>query len=180
MEASQIKIEDLKNKARDHRAKTRRELGASIVMALIVLAIAGFGILHTHSLGVQMVFGLAVVWALAGQYLLHRGMWLATPPGDAALSSGLQFYRQEVEQRLFVFRRVLQWSFGPVVLSIATLILVLVGIAENQSRSVEKVIPFCTVFAIWIGAFFVLRSRSQRRLRQEIDELNDIERASNR
>jgi hypothetical protein len=180
MEASQMTIEGLQKKARALRAKTRRELGASIAMALIVFAIAGFGILHTHSLGVRLVFGLAIAWALAGQYLLHRGMWSATAPGDAARSSGLEFYRQQVEQRFSVFRRVLQWSFGPVVLSIATLILVLVGIAENQSRSVEKVIPFCTCFAIWIVVFFVLRSRSQRKLRQEIDELNDIEKASSR
>jgi hypothetical protein len=179
MEASQMTLEALQKKARELRAKTRRELSASIATVLIVFAIAGFGILHTHSLGVRLVFGLAIAWALAGQYPLHKGMWSATPPGDAALSSGLEFYRQQVEQRLSVFRRVLQWSFGPVVLSIATLILVLVGIAENQSRSVEKVIPFCTVFSIWIVAFFMLRSRSQRELRQEIDELNEKERAGN-
>ena len=178
MEALQMTIEDLQKKVRDVRAKTRRELSGSAIIALIVFAVAYFGIQHSHSLGVRLVFGLAIAWALAGQYLLHQGMWSAAVPRDAALRSGLESYRRQLEQRLSVFRRVLQWSFGPIVLSIATLILVLVGIAENQSRSVEKVIPFCAAFVIWIVAFFVLRSRSQRKLRQEIDELNAIEKAS--
>jgi hypothetical protein len=178
-EASHMTLEALQKKARELHAKTRRELSASIATALIVVVIAGFGILHTHSLGVRLVFGLAIAWALAGQYPLHRQMWSA-PPGDAALSSGLEFYRQQVEQRLSVFRRILQWSFGPVVLSIASLILVLAGIAANQSRSVEKVIPFCTAFFIWIVALFVLRSRSQRKLRQEIAKLNEMGQADNR
>jgi hypothetical protein len=180
MEASQMTLEALQKKARQLRAKTRRELCGSISTALIVSAIAGFGILHTHSLGVRLVFGLAIAWVLAGQYPLHRGMWPATPLGDATLSSGLEFYRQQVEQRLSVFRRVLRWSFGPVVLSIATLILVLAGVAINRSQSIERVIPFCTAFAIWIVGFFVFRSRGQRELRQEIDELNKIEKASKR
>ena len=171
-------LEELQKKARELRAKTRRDLRGNIVIALIVLAISGFGILHTHNLGVRLVFGLAIAWALAGQYRLHRGMWSA-PPGVAALS-GLAFYRQQLEQRLSVFRRILMWSFGPVVLSIVTLILVLAGIAKKQSQSVEKVIPFCTVFALWIVAVFVLRSRGHRELRHEFDGLNAIDKASNR
>jgi len=103
-------------------------------MALIVFAISGFGILHSHDLGMRLVFGLDIAWALAGQYLLHRGMWSATPTGHAALSSGLEFYRQQVEQRHSVFRRVLRWSFGPVVLSIGTLILsVLIVLAPDRN-----------------------------------------------
>jgi hypothetical protein len=177
MEPVKMTLEEFQKRARELRAKTRRELRANVAIALIVFAISGFGILHTHYLGVRLVFGLSIAWALAGQYLIHRGMWSATPPGDAALS-GQGFYRQQLEQRLSLFRRILQWSFGPVVLSITTLILVLAGIARNQSQSVERVIPFCTVFAIWIIALFVLRSRSQRELRQEIDELNQMEKTS--
>jgi hypothetical protein len=180
MEPSEMTLKEIQQKARELRAQTRRELFTSIAMALIVFAISGFGILHTHDLGVRLLFGLAIAWVLAGQYLLHRGMWSATPPADAALSSGLEFYRQQIEQRLSIFRRVLRWSFGPVVLSIGALILVLAGIAKRQSLHIERVIPFSTVFAIWIVAVLVLRSRGQRELRREIDELNDIEKVNRR
>jgi hypothetical protein len=178
MEPSQMTLEELQKKARELRTKTRRELCANIAIALLVFAISGLGILHTHSLGVRLVFGLAIAWALAGQYFLHRGMWFATRPAGAALSSGLEFYRRQLEQRLSIFHRVLQWSFGPVVLSITTLILVLAGIARNQNQSAEKVIPFCTAFVLWIVVLFVLRSRSHRQLRQEIHELNKLDKAS--
>jgi hypothetical protein len=36
--------------------------------------------------------------------------------------------------------------------------------------------PFLTLVVVWIAAYLVVRMRDQRKLRREIDELNDIER----
>ena len=41
--------------------------------------------------------------------------------GDAAFSTGLEFYRREIERRRYLYGRVLPWSFGPVVLSVRRL-----------------------------------------------------------
>jgi hypothetical protein len=38
--------------------------------------------------------------------------------------------------------------------------------------------PFATLFAIWIILFFVLRSRGQKKLRRELEELSDTEKAT--
>jgi Flp pilus assembly protein TadB len=179
-ETSKMTLEELRHRARKLHSKIRRELFANIAVALIVVAVSGFGTLHTHNQVVRLLFVLAVSWALGGQYFLHRGLWSGTPRQDAELSTGLEFYRQQIEGRLSLIRRVLQWSVGPLVLSIGVLILLLTGMLRSQSQSVNKVIPFCTLFAIWLLAFFVLRSQDRRKLKREIDELNDFEKAGSR
>jgi hypothetical protein len=179
-ETSKMTLEELRHRARKLHSKIRRELFANIAVALIVVAVSGFGILLAQDLVERLLFVLAISWTLGGQYFLHRGMWSATPRQDAALSTGLEFYRQQIEGRLSLFHRVLQWSVGPLVLSIGVLILVLTGMLRSQSQSVNKVIPFSTLFAIWLVAFFILRSRDRKKLKREIDELNDFEKAGSR
>ena len=179
-ELSTMTLEKIRHKACELRAKTRRELFGSITGLLISIAISGPGMLRTDELGLRLAFALAIVWALAGQYFFHRSMWSATLPGDAALSTGFEFYRREVRRRRSLLGRVLQWAYGPVVLSISGLILVLTGVAENRGLSVRVVFPFCTAFAIWIVAVLFRRSQGQRELQREIDELANIEKESSR
>jgi hypothetical protein len=105
-------------------------------------------------------------------------MWSAAMSGDAALSTGLEFYRREVERRRFFFRRILLWSFGPGMLAIATLIVSGVRIGILNRSTFPKAMPFLTLVAVWVPAYFVMRMRQQRELQREIDELNDIERAN--
>ncbi|MDW5265257.1 MULTISPECIES: hypothetical protein [Acidobacteriaceae] len=143
-------------------------------MTLIVVAISAFGILRGSGIGTRLVFVLATTWAFAGQFLLHRGMWSASPPPDPTLSTGLEFYRHEIDKRQRLVRRVLQWSFGPVILSIGALIVVLGKIAKGSSLPISAVMPFIALIGIWIIAFFVRRLREQRKLLLEINEMNDI------
>jgi len=132
-----------------------------------------------------VAFAFAIAWSLAGQYFFNRGMWSAAPPEDAALSTGLESYRREVERRRYLFGRVLLWSFGPVVLAIATLIALIMSFGiTNRGLSLQgtlrKMIPFLTLVVIWIVGVFVIRMREQRELRREIDQLNDIEKENRR
>lgn len=171
-------LEMIRQRAQELHARTRRELYANITTTLMIVAISGFGSMHTHDWVLRFAFVVAVVWAVAGQYFLHRGMWAVTSPEDMALIGGLDFYRREVNRRRTLPGRVLQWSLGPIVLSIGALSLVLTGIAWNLGRSATVMFPFCASVFIWIVAVLVLRSHSQRELQREIDELNNIEKAS--
>jgi len=162
----------LQQKARKLQTRTRRELAANTALAVVVLVISGFGIARAAEVGVRVVFGIAIAWALSGQYFLHRGMG-GTLSEDA---SGLAFYRQEIRRKRELFHRVLQWSFGPVVLAIGGLIFVLTGIAETRGLSARAVLPFGTAFVIWIVGLFIQRARRQRELLREVDELADAER----
>ena len=175
MEPSTMTLEMIGQKARELRAETRRELFASITIALFVFAISVYGFPRTHSLALQLAFAFASAWALAGQRFLHWGMWSGDLPAEVALNSGLEFYRRELKRRRRFFTSVLQWTFGPFVLSVCTITLELVGIGRNRNLRVRSIIPFCMVFGIWIVVFFIIRSRRQRDLQREIDELNLIE-----
>jgi len=179
-EAPTVTLETIRHKANESRSKTRRGLAGTIAIALIVATVSVFGIIHESNAAVRLIFVLAIAWTLAGQALLHRGMWSASLPVDATVSSGLEFYRREIDKRRGLFRGLLQWSFGPVILSIGTMIVVLIGIARGQSLPTSSVMPFGTLFVVWVIAFFVVRARDQRKLLREIDELSNIEKMSRR
>src|SRR6185437_3174643 len=185
-EPSVMTLEKIRQKVRELHAKTRRELLLRrIGIPLIVVAISGFGITQGHDTALRMVFVLAIAWSLAGQYFLGRGMRSATLPGDAALSTGLEFYRREIERRRYLFRRMMGWSFGPVVLAIAALIALIVSFGiGNRGMPLKKtlfsMIPFLAMVVVWIVGVFVIRMRDQRELQREIDELNEIERENRR
>jgi len=75
------------------------------------------------------------------------------------------------------------WHFGPVVLAIAILIVLLATLGTGSRGMLLKeallnMIPFLTLIVIWISAVFVIRMRQQRELQREIDELNEMEKAN--
>ena len=123
----------------------------------------------------QPLFLFAVAWGLAGLYFLNRGMWSAVMPGDVGLKTGLQVCRLEIERQRDLVRRVLVWSFGPLMLAIATFVLALALVPTRERGIFPNGLPFLIVLVVWIVSFFVLRSREQRKLQREIDELKDIE-----
>ena len=177
-------LEKIRQKTQELHAKTRRELIKSAAGPLIVVAICGFAIRFPDPL-LRAILAFAIAWSLAGQYFLNRGMWSATLPGDAALSTGIESYRREVERRRFLFSRVMLWQFGPVVFAIAILIVLIASLGTGNrgmplKDALLKMIPFLTLVVMWIAAVFVLRMRQQRELQREIDELNEIERVNRR
>jgi hypothetical protein len=92
------------------RRKTQELLKAARVVG--VVAISGTGVFLAPDFAARVVFGLAIPWALAGQYFLQRGMWSATMPADAGLSTGVEYYRREIDQRRNLFAGGLRWMFG--------------------------------------------------------------------
>jgi hypothetical protein len=123
----------------------------------------------------QLPFAFAFVWSLAGLYFLNRGMWSAVMPGDAGLSTGLEFCRGEIGRQRDLVRRVLVWSFGPVMMAIGTFIVALAIVSTRERGIFPNGLPFLTLLVVWIVSWFVIRLRDQRELQRELDELNDIE-----
>ena len=119
-----------------------------------------------------------MAWSIAGQYFLNRGLWSEPKPEDAASIVSLQSYRREVERRRFLFSRVLRWNLGPVLLAIATWILLSVRVGILDRTTLPKAAPFLTLMAVWLAAVVVIRMRQQRELQREIDDLDEIERAN--
>ena len=167
----------IRQRAQDLHARNRRESLGNLATIPITVAISWVGFVHTHGVGFRSAFALAAVWAALGQYLLYRGTWATISPERSAPMSGLDFYRKEIERRRNLFGRFLQWSFGPIILSVGTLIVLLTGMARSMGRY-EAALPFAVAVVIWIVAMFVIRSHHQRELKREIDQLKEIEKAS--
>ena len=181
-------LEKIRQKTQELHATTRRQVIGNLIVPLAVFAFYGYGIAKFPNPVLRTVFACAIAWSLAGQYFLNRGMWSAMLPGDAALSTGLESYRREVERQRSLFGRFMLWQFGPLMFAIATLILLILTLGIGNRRmplngailtgALLKMSPFLTLMAIWIVSFFVIRMRAQRQLQREIDELNEIERAN--
>src|ERR1700680_485846 len=97
-EPSAMTLEKIRQKTQELHAKTRRDLIKNIAGPLMVVAICGFGIRLPDPVW-RAILAFAIAWSLIGQYFLNRGMWSPMLPGDAALNTGLESYRREVERR---------------------------------------------------------------------------------
>jgi hypothetical protein len=167
----------LQQRWRELRARTRRKVLGTLAGPIAVGLSYAFAMKQFEPLRpiLQPPFALALVWSLAGLYFLNRGMRSAVMPGDAGLSTGLEFYRRELERQRDLVRRLLLWSFGPVMLTIGTFILALAMVSTKDKGLLPNGIPFLILIIVWIFAYFNIRYREQRELQREIDELNDIE-----
>lgn len=167
----------IEQKSRDLRAKTRKKLLGTLAGPLAAGLFYLFGTKEFPSLQplLQPLFALALVWSLAGLYFLNRGMWPAAVPGDAGLSTGLQSCRREIERQRALVRRVLLWSLGPALLSIATLIAALAMAGTRERGILPNGLPFLLLVVAWIVGYFMIRLKEQRTLQREIEELKDLE-----
>jgi hypothetical protein len=160
-------------KVRDLHARTRRELWRSWAGPL-ALGVSAYGIKLVHGVFplLEAAFVFSIVWSLAGVYFISRGIRSAPLPGDAALSTGLEFYRREIERQRAIHDRTLLWSFGPIVLALAAFILF--GVIVTRGK-IGPGMPFIILVAVWMVGYFVMRMRGRRKLQREIDDLREIE-----
>ncbi len=174
-EPSTVTLKMIRMKVQDLHTKTRRQLWGSWSGPLVVGFFSAYGIKLVHGVlpVLEAAFVFAIVWSLAGVYFLSRGMWSAAMPGDAALSTGLEFYRREIERQRAIYDRSLLWAFAPIVLGLATLILFAVIVVGG--KIFPNGMPFIILVVVWIVAYFVMRMRVRRELQREIDDLRDIE-----
>jgi hypothetical protein len=167
----------IERRSRELRTRTRRGLMGTVTAPLAAGIFYAFSTKASPALRqvLQPLILFAVAWGLAGVYFLNRGMWSAATPGDLGLKTGLEACRLEIERQRDLARRVLLWSFAPLMLTVATLVLALALIPPRGRGIFPNGLPFLIVLFVWIVSFFVLRSREQRKLQREIDELKEIE-----
>ena len=171
VESFVMPLEEIRQKARELHARTRRKLLGTLVVPVIIASFYGFGFREflPPRPTLNPLFGFALAWSLIGLYFLNRQMWSPVMPGDAGFSAGLEFCRGEIERQRDILRRVLLWSFGPVLLAIGTFILALAMIGSRGPGIFPKALPFVIVVVVWILAYFVIRFRDQRQLQRELD-----------
>jgi hypothetical protein len=165
----------IRRRAQELHTKTVRERLGSVAGPMGTIAFSALGIATGYSPVQLMVFAIAVAWSLAGAYVLNRGMWQGRLAEDAALATGLEFCRREIERGIYVQRRFLLWVFAPIILAVGALVVPQLAIGFRAGGGLANSIPFLTLFALWVVGIFVIRSWRWKALQREIDELNDIE-----
>jgi FtsH-binding integral membrane protein len=167
----------IEQRSRELRAKTLRKLIGTVAFPLAAGLFYAYSMKEFPALRqvLQPPFAFAVAWGLAGLYFLNRGMWSAVMAGDVGLNRGLEVCRQEIERQRDLVRRSLVWSFGPLILAVATFVLALAMVSTRERGIFPNGLPFLVLMVVWIASWFVIRFREQRGLQREIDELKDIE-----
>lgn len=174
-EGTRMTLQLLRQRVRDLNTRRRHKLYTTVFAAAIVLALSAWGIPRTHSIALQAVFVLASAWSLGGLYFIMRGLRNTELLDDSTLQTGFEFYRLQIQQNLAVFHRLLPWTFGPMILAVCGIMLVLAGMAQSENQPLSKIAPFFILFVLWLTAFPAMRSRSRRELRRELDLLNSLE-----
>jgi hypothetical protein len=176
-EANVMTLKLIQSKARELQSQTRRKLIGLALVPLGTVLLYAYGIREFASFGqvLHPLFAGALLWSLAGIYVMNRGMWAAAMPGDAGPSTGLQFWREEIGRRRTLLRRVLLWSLGPLLLAIATFVLGLALVSTRERGLIPNGIPFLALVCAWIFSYFVVRDRELRKLGREMDELNELD-----
>jgi hypothetical protein len=184
-EVSKVTLMLIRQKARDLRARTRRELFRT-AWALLPFAIFSIvGILKGRSViglspgpdsSQRIAFGGALLWCIAGAWVLQRGMWDAPLPGDAGLETGIAFLRREIQRQWELFGRWLLWALCPVLFTLGVAVGPLVWfLATTNPKLLRNAIPFFLILTVWTVAMVVIRIRRRRELQREFDELDAIE-----
>jgi hypothetical protein len=181
-EPTPMTMEKIRLKVSELHAKTRRQMIGNSIVLLAAACAAVFGIARLHDSLLRTLLALAILWSVAGQFFLNRGMWSTMLPENAALRTGLEGYRHEVERRRSLSSRFLLWLFGPICFGVVTLIVILLHLGTSGGmdvpRTLLKMAPFLTLTVVWVLRLFVQRAREHRVLQREVEELNRIERSN--
>jgi hypothetical protein len=155
-----------REKAKKLRSRTRFDaiIGpvAPIFFGLLV-AVVG------HNPVSQIAGALAVLWTLIVNLPAVRRAWSHTTAGDAAMLSGVEFYRRELRYRLVLFRTVWIRFLIPIILALA-------GLAAPLRLAPAKGAPFIIMMAIWFALLFPMTRRQVEQLKLELAELDALER----
>lgn len=176
-----VTLKYLRRRARDLHEKTRSELFGSAAVHVVCVVLSVIGLARGHNVTQRAAFAIALAWALAGAYVTNRGMWSAPLPGDAALATGIEFCRREIQRRRSLFGRAWLWLIGPLLfsgLAFASLFPGKAGQTVVGAKLLLNALPFITLMIIWFVALGFLRRRQRSGLQREIDELDEIEKES--
>jgi fatty acid desaturase len=166
----------LRQRAKDLRSKSRRELLNSIVFAVLIAAGSVYGCIWTDYPVARALFAVTAAWVLIGQFFLHRTKRQASPPEDAGLRTSLDSCRRELERHIRFDRGAFLWLQGPLFLAFGTLVGMLVFAVGGKGLLVKMAAPCLALLVVWALCMVVFRRNQQREFRRAIEELDQIER----
>jgi hypothetical protein len=112
----------------------------------------------------------AALWIALTLFLQRQHIWGAAP--DAA-STGLAYYRRELEMRRDHLRNAWLWH-GPLLVALIFLAATFAGAAFPGGDRFRNAAPLLGVLALWIVVGIIRRRRQAAGIQREIDEIDRL------
>jgi hypothetical protein len=175
-ETFKMSVDQLRRKALQRERKSRFEAAYSVIVGLTLFAFFAWTFARGHDLAPRIGFGVLSLWGIYYAYQACKRIWQARLTPDATLNTTLQSYRSELEKRRdytqHIWRNTLAFCFLGMALVVSPGLIA----SLKAPRLLVNFAPFFGLLAIWCAIFFPMRTRSQRKLQQEIEELRAFER----
>jgi fatty acid desaturase len=177
-----MSVQEIQEKVRKLRAKSRREMFFNLVVAIV-------GTLHFITVFVLFVHGVyeRISWGLvlAGffyilGYVVYESVQITRAERiylDAGISNCLRFYRGTLERKR---QHVRHMAFAAMVLVAGAIMVVLPAVAlalQHPAGNIWiRLAPFWTILGLWGVAYFIMRRRTRLKFRREFQLLETLER----
>jgi hypothetical protein len=167
-----VNLQQLVNRRTEElSSRSRSEILMSIGSAVLLFAVLGWRLAAAHEEQLEVGFAAVLVWVAVSLYGFRRRIWRrAAPRPDAVASSGLEYYRAELERRRDHLRNEWLWH-GPLFLAAIILAALFTGKRHLAFQPLRNVLPLLVLLALWVGFGLWRRRLQARQLQREIDEL---------
>ena len=151
--------------------KTRTQLFVNILIAVILTAFCLRGLYLSADNWQRAGFVLAACWSWLAQRAGVRSLVAPALAGDSPLTTGLEFYRKELQRRRAYLRSPWFWFLGPVILAVGCYI----PSAGRWDRMFHLMSPFLTLLLIWVVLYFINGHRESKALQRVLDALRALD-----
>jgi hypothetical protein len=174
-EATKMSLEEIRRKAHQFHSRSRLKALTAIVIGIALCGVFAAVSAKAQYLVLRIGWGILSLWGVYGAWMAYKWVWPSNLAEDAAVTTSLEFYRNELERRRDYTRHI--WRNSALWLcfvGLGFLVLPVLGMALKNPRLLLNAIPFFVLLAAWFVAFVFLRRRDQRTLQREIDELTAL------
>jgi len=172
MSADQIR----RRAAKFERRISRRNM-REYIAAFTVVAFFAFQFWRQTAVLARISFVLLIAGTLYVVWQLYKRGTPRTPPAELGLTSGVEFFRRELERQRDLLKSVWRWYLGPWV---PGLIVSMVATEWGNPEHVPHFVWTAATANLVVALFFVfvwrLNESGARRLQRQIDELDAMQR----
>jgi hypothetical protein len=179
-ERTNMSVEEIRQKARKFLSKNRRDSAAGFAFTLVMIVFCAIVLLTARMTLPRIVAGLVMTMtlvqftkALRFSYKKYGRIWPApTLGGDAALTTCLEFYRNELERQREM-RKVPTWQLAVTFLIIGWL--TRDALLRTSPDLLRVALPFVLISAAGLILLLAVRKFEARRVQAELDALDRFE-----
>ncbi len=174
-EGIRMSVEDIRRKAGKFHNRILWRNVREYAAAVLVAVFFAFQWWQTPDFLTRAGFALIIAGMAYLVWHLHRQGAARGVPAEMGLSSGVEFFKRELERQRDLVATVWSWYLGPMM---PGWVVLMVAIGRRNPGHVRHFPLFFAVFNLVAAAFFVfvgwLNQRAARKLQGKIDELDAL------